>query len=67
VSELESESRNDSGGSEEEGGRVGLLLSSKAVVQLLANPVVGALVARIGGRIPLVAGTANLLLAALRM
>lgn len=49
----------------EEGGRVGLLLSSKAWVQLAANPVVGALTSTLGTRLPLLAGSVNLVLAAL--
>ncbi len=49
-----------------EGGRVGLLLSSKAWVQLAANPVVGVLTATVGIRIPLLAGSINLVLASMR-
>lgn len=49
----------------EEGGRVGLLLSSKAWVQLAANPVVGALTSSLGTRLPLLAGSVNLVLAAM--
>ncbi|KAK3921389.1 Synaptic vesicular amine transporter [Frankliniella fusca] len=48
-----------------EGGRVGLLLSSKAWVQLAANPVVGVLTATLGTRIPLLAGSINLVLASM--
>ncbi|XP_034254331.1 synaptic vesicular amine transporter-like [Thrips palmi] len=48
-----------------EGGRVGLLLSSKAWVQLAANPVVGALTATLGTRLPLLAGSVNLVLASM--
>ncbi|XP_043239757.1 synaptic vesicular amine transporter-like [Amphibalanus amphitrite] len=45
-------------------GRIGVLLSSKAFVQLLANGVVGAAVARVGFRLPLVFGVAVLALSA---
>ncbi|XP_020294786.1 synaptic vesicular amine transporter [Pseudomyrmex gracilis] len=50
---------------EDENGRVGLLLSSKALVQLILNPVVGTLTGTVGYTIPLVFGNLNLLLAAL--
>lgn len=49
----------------EENGRVGLLLSSKALVQLVMNPVVGAVTARIGYHLPLFVGSINLLVASL--
>jgi DHA1 family solute carrier family 18 vesicular amine transporter 1/2 len=50
----------------EENGRVGLLLSSKALIQLMMNPVVGALTAHVGYHLPLFVGSINLLVAALR-
>ncbi|KAL0277368.1 UNVERIFIED_CONTAM: hypothetical protein PYX00_004685 [Menopon gallinae] len=40
-----------------ENGRLGLLLSSKAIVQLLLNPVVGLVTAKIGYHLPLLFGT----------
>jgi DHA1 family solute carrier family 18 vesicular amine transporter 1/2 len=49
----------------EENGRVGLLLSSKALIQLMMNPVVGALTAHVGYHLPLFVGSINLLVAAL--
>jgi DHA1 family solute carrier family 18 vesicular amine transporter 1/2 len=49
----------------EENGRVGLLLSSKALIQLMMNPVVGALTAHVGYNLPLFVGSINLLVAAL--
>ncbi|XP_069695147.1 synaptic vesicular amine transporter-like [Periplaneta americana] len=49
----------------EENGRVGLLLSSKALVQLVMNPVVGAVTAHMGYHLPLFVGSVNLLVAAL--
>ncbi|XP_069978327.1 synaptic vesicular amine transporter-like [Penaeus vannamei] len=48
-----------------ENERVGLLFSSKAFVQLLVNPLVGPLTARVGYSVPLVAGTHVLVLSAL--
>ncbi|XP_042236801.1 synaptic vesicular amine transporter-like [Homarus americanus] len=48
-----------------ENGRVGLLFSSKALVQLLVNPLVGPLTAHVGYSLPLVIGTHNLILSAL--
>jgi hypothetical protein len=49
----------------EENGRVGLLLSSKALVQLVMNPVVGAVTTHVGYHLPLFVGSINLLVAAL--
>nr|XP_053640678.1 synaptic vesicular amine transporter-like [Cherax quadricarinatus] len=49
-----------------ENGRVGLLFSSKALVQLVVNPLVGPLTAHVGYSFPLVVGTHNLILSALR-
>jgi hypothetical protein len=49
----------------DENGRVGLLLSSKALVQLVMNPVVGAVTAHVGYHLPLFVGSINLLVAAL--
>lgn len=49
-----------------ENWKVGLLLSSKALVQLMVNPMVGSLTAHIGYSLPLVFGTHNLLLSAVR-
>lgn len=51
---------------EKEYGPVGVLLSSKALVQLVANPVVGYLTGILGYNIPLVVGSTNLLVACLR-
>ncbi|XP_069951879.1 synaptic vesicular amine transporter isoform X3 [Cherax quadricarinatus] len=48
-----------------ENGRVGLLFSSKALVQLVVNPLVGPLTAHVGYSFPLVVGTHNLILSAL--
>ncbi|GLG96776.1 Synaptic vesicular amine transporter [Gryllus bimaculatus] len=45
--------------------RVGLLLASKALVQLLCNPLVGLLTSRVGSRVPQLLGSASLLAAAL--
>lgn len=50
---------------ERENGPVGALLSSKALVQLAANPVVGYLTNFLGYNVPMVIGSTNLLLAAL--
>ena len=49
-----------------ENWKVGLLLSSKALVQLMVNPMVGSLTAHIGYTLPLIFGTHNLLLSAIR-
>lgn len=51
---------------EDENGRVGLLLSSKALVQLILNPAVGTLTGNLGYARPLFLGNLSLLLAALR-
>ncbi|KAK7862270.1 hypothetical protein R5R35_006641 [Gryllus longicercus] len=48
-----------------ESSRVGLLLASKALVQLLCNPLVGLLTSRVGSRVPQLLGSASLLAAAL--
>ncbi|XP_063889103.1 synaptic vesicular amine transporter-like isoform X1 [Scylla paramamosain] len=48
----------------DENWKVGMLLSSKALVQLMVNPMVGSLTAHIGYSLPLVFGTHNLLLSA---
>ncbi|XP_071626411.1 synaptic vesicular amine transporter [Temnothorax longispinosus] len=50
---------------EDENGRVGLLLSSKALVQLILNPAVGTLTGTLGYARPLFLGNLSLLLAAL--
>ncbi|XP_011871666.1 PREDICTED: synaptic vesicular amine transporter [Vollenhovia emeryi] len=50
---------------EDENGRVGLLLSSKALVQLILNPAVGTLTGTLGYARPLFMGNLSLLLAAL--
>ncbi|KAG7200828.1 hypothetical protein KM043_003198 [Ampulex compressa] len=50
---------------EDENGRVGLLLSSKALVQLILNPAVGILTGSLGYARPLFLGNLSLLLAAL--
>ncbi|KAL6262953.1 hypothetical protein P5V15_005741 [Pogonomyrmex californicus] len=52
-------------GEEDENGRVGLLLSSKALVQLILNPAVGTLTGTLGYARPLFLGNLSLLLAAL--
>ncbi|XP_046490478.1 synaptic vesicular amine transporter isoform X1 [Neodiprion pinetum] len=49
----------------DENGRVGFLLSSKALVQLVLNPVIGSLTGTLGYARPLLIGSVNLLLAAL--
>lgn len=49
----------------DENGRVGLLLSSKALVQLILNPAVGTLTGTLGYTKPLFLGNLSLLLAAL--
>jgi len=51
---------------EDENGRVGLLLSSKALVQLILNPAVGTLTGTLGYTRPLFLGNLSLLLTALR-
>lgn len=51
---------------EDENGRVGLLLSSKALVQLIWNPVVGILIGKLGYAKPLLLGNLSLFLATLR-
>lgn len=48
-----------------ENGRVGLLLSSKAIVQLLLNPLVGVFTAKVGYHLPLFVGNTALLMSAL--
>lgn len=53
-------------GEEDENGRVGLLLSSKALVQLILNPAVGTLTGTLGYARPLFLGNLSLLSAALR-
>ncbi|XP_076758816.1 synaptic vesicular amine transporter [Xylocopa sonorina] len=50
---------------EDENGRVGLLLSSKALVQLILNPAVGTFTGTIGYTKPLFVGNLSLLLAAM--
>ncbi|XP_033324647.2 synaptic vesicular amine transporter [Megalopta genalis] len=50
---------------EDENGRVGLLLSSKALVQLILNPAVGTLTGTLGYTKPLFLGNISLLLAAM--
>ena len=49
----------------DENGRVGVLLSSKALVQLVMNPIVGAVTSHVGYHLPLFLGSINLLVAAL--
>ncbi|KAK4302182.1 hypothetical protein Pmani_025716 [Petrolisthes manimaculis] len=48
-----------------ENGRVGLLFSSKALVQLLVNPFIGPLTSHVGYSLPLVVGTHTLIVSAL--
>ncbi|CAK9795387.1 Synaptic vesicular amine transporter [Anthophora plagiata] len=50
---------------DDENGRVGLLLSSKALVQLILNPAVGTLTGTLGYTKPLFLGNLSLLLAAM--
>ncbi|XP_049281624.1 synaptic vesicular amine transporter [Anopheles funestus] len=50
---------------EQENGSIGILLGVKALVQLLANPLVGSGTARYGYCVPITFGTINLLLASL--
>lgn len=50
---------------ERENGPVGVLLSSKALVQLFLNPVVGIWTTKIGYKVPIFFGSVNLLLASL--
>ena len=50
----------------DENGRVGLLLSSKALVQLILNPAVGIFTGTLGYTKPLFLGNLSLLLAAMR-
>ncbi|XP_068084836.1 synaptic vesicular amine transporter [Anabrus simplex] len=49
----------------DENSRVGALLSSKALVQLAVNPLVGIITGHLGYHLPLFFGTVSLLLAAL--
>lgn len=51
----------------EENGAVGILLATKALMQLISTPFVKSLSNRYGYRIPTVLGTFVLLLASLRM
>ena len=50
---------------EDENGAVGILLAIKALVQMVANPIVGTLSSRFGYNIPIVFGTLNMLFASL--
>lgn len=52
---------------EGENASIGLLLAMKALVQLIFNPIVGNYSAKIGYRIPIVVGTASLLVSSLGM
>ncbi|XP_029044465.2 synaptic vesicular amine transporter-like isoform X2 [Osmia bicornis bicornis] len=56
---------NSTSNEDDENGRVGLLLSSKALVQLILNPVVGTLTGTLGYTKPLFLGNLSLLLAAM--
>ncbi|PSN56264.1 hypothetical protein C0J52_00383 [Blattella germanica] len=49
----------------DENGRVGLLLSCKALVQLVMNPAIGAVTANIGYHLPLFIGSISLMVASL--
>lgn len=51
---------------ESENGPIGMLLSSKAIIQLIINPFVGHLTGVWGYNLPMFIGTFNLLIAALR-
>ncbi|XP_014606710.1 PREDICTED: synaptic vesicular amine transporter [Polistes canadensis] len=57
--------KNGTTGIEDENGRVGFLLSSKALVQLILNPTVGSFTGALGYARPLFLGNLSLLLAAL--
>ncbi|XP_043505844.1 synaptic vesicular amine transporter isoform X2 [Polistes fuscatus] len=57
--------KNGTTGIEDENGRVGFLLSSKALVQLILNPAVGSFTGALGYARPLFLGNLSLLLAAL--
>lgn len=48
-----------------ENGRVGFLFSSKAFVQLIANPAVGYATHKLGYHLPFISGSATLLLSAI--
>jgi hypothetical protein len=48
-----------------ENGRVGFLFSSKAFVQLIANPAVGYATQKLGYHLPFISGSATLLLSAI--
>lgn len=50
-----------------ENGSIGMLLATKALVQLLVTPFVGRLTLRLGYRLPIVFGTFCLLVASLGM
>ncbi|XP_050082072.1 synaptic vesicular amine transporter [Anopheles aquasalis] len=50
---------------EEENGSIGILLGVKALVQLVANPIVGSGTGRYGFCLPIAFGTVNLLVASL--
>ncbi|XP_052868053.1 synaptic vesicular amine transporter-like [Anopheles cruzii] len=50
---------------EEEGGSIGILLGVKALVQLVANPIVGSGTGRFGFCVPIMFGSLNLLVASL--
>ncbi|XP_025160953.1 synaptic vesicular amine transporter [Harpegnathos saltator] len=62
---LDANTTASAGKEEDENGRVGLLLSSKALVQLILNPAVGTLTGNLGYVRPLFLGNLSLLLAAL--
>ncbi|CAL1277335.1 unnamed protein product, partial [Larinioides sclopetarius] len=50
---------------QDESEEVGLLLASKAIVQLVMNPIIGPLTNRIGNQAPIFFGTLTLLLSSL--
>lgn len=50
---------------EKENGPVGILLSAKALVQLVLNPIVGIWTTKVGYSVPIFFGSVNLLIASL--
>lgn len=59
-------STGEAGKEEDENARVGFLLSSKALVQLILNPAVGSFTGTTGYAVPLFLGNLSLLSSALR-
>lgn len=48
----------------DENSSIGVLLAIKAVIQIIVNPVIGAMTTRFGYRLPLIFGTINLFVTA---